>query len=313
MAAYVEFESDPQVPPPYVFPGVTIRSFRLEADLLQLQALCDTFLNIGSLFDRGFEYRAILPFVDLDYLVYPRMLYALQPYSQWGFATQRELYLKFFVAKFVLIDDLFLIPAPELLSFFPYIFVDNYWSAIAGREIIGFPKLLAKFHAGSSLANPYPIKATTSAIETYAPTSELLPLPLVEINDAPQSNPIPIISSWTLPPSLLALLDPMLQAALSAGEAIDPGLLQTVHLKQLRDPAQPTEACYQAIVEGQFAIANLHPFAPPPAQIVLFPHATLSIAAKLGLPAAAPLTPISQFAATCDLTYQNVVTSFVNS
>jgi len=313
MAAYIELDSDPQVPPPFVFPGVTVRSYRLEADLFQLQALCDKFLNIGSLFDRGFEYRAIVPFVDLDFLTYPRMLYALPPYSNWGFATQQEMYFRFFVVKFILVDDFLLIPVPEIISFFPYIFVDNYWSAIAGREIIGFPKLLANFDWDTTPAGPYPIKAKTLAIDVFATNSQLLPLPAVEIRGAPATAQIPFESSFTLPADLVGMLDPFLEAMLALEQQFDPGFLRTAHLKQLRDPAVPTEACYQAIVEGRYAISNLQPVDVSAAEVVVYPHATLSIADNLGLVGTSPFTPLSQYGATCDMTYEQVTTIFVNS
>jgi hypothetical protein len=312
MAAYIEADSDPQVPPPYLFPGVTVRSFRLGADIFQLQAVCDKFLNIGSLLDRGFEYRAIAPFVDLEFLTYPRMLYGAAPYSNWGFSTQQELYFKFFVAKFVLIGSL-LLPSPDIICFFPYIFVDNPWSAFAGREVIGFPKLIAAFQSGSSSSGLYPIEAQTEAIDAFAPTAELTPLPFVSIGAAAAPSVIPFVNSWTLSATEIQALDPILQEALELAQASDPGVLLTVHLKQLRDPGEPTNAAYQAIVEGQFAVANLQPFGLATAEITLFPHATLSIGANLGLSGPSPLQPLSQFAATCDLTYEQATTVFVNS
>ena len=60
-----------QNPPPYTFPGVKINSFRLKADLDKLPKLCDDVLNVGDLGQRGFEFRPIFPFVDLEILHYP--------------------------------------------------------------------------------------------------------------------------------------------------------------------------------------------------------------------------------------------------
>ena len=60
-----------QNPPPFQFPNVKINSFRLSVDLDKLTDLCDEILNVGDLEDRGFEFRPIFPFVDLEILHYP--------------------------------------------------------------------------------------------------------------------------------------------------------------------------------------------------------------------------------------------------
>jgi hypothetical protein len=311
MANYILLDSDPEVPPPYVFPGVTVRSFRLAADPIQLQVLCDNYLNIGSLSDRRLEYLAIAPFVDLEFVVYPEMRYGDPPYSGWGFTTQQELYFKFFVAKLVLVDDLFLLPAPEIICFFPYIFVDNAWSCFAGREVIGFPKLLAEFQVPAA-GVPYPIEARTQTIDAFAPASELRPRRFVTIAAAAGAA-TPLVNSWTLPAAVVQQLPPVLQVPLALAQANNPGLLRTVHLKQFRDVGSPMNAAYQAIVEGRFTVSNLQAFNLPPAEITLIPQATLSIAINLGLIGPAPFQPVSQFGATCDLRYSNATTVFVNS
>jgi hypothetical protein len=311
MPSYLTLDSDPAIPPPYSFPGVTIQSFRLAAQITQLQALCDRYLNIGSLQDRGFEYRAFLPFVDLEFLIYPRMQYGLPPFSGWGSAKQEELYFKVFVAKFVLVGGI-LLPAPAITCFFPYIFVNNAWSLIAGREVIGFPKLLGEFHHGNAAANPYPITAATLAIDAFGPNAVLQPRIFVTIDQATGPAP-PMRGTWTISSGDLAGLDSALQAALAFVEEVDPGLFQTVHLKQLRDPGAPDAACYQAIVEGKYMMSNPNPIALPPAQITLEHFATLSIATNLGLDTTtALLQPLSQFAMTCDFRYAGATTIFDN-
>ena len=155
---FIEQDGDPQVPPPYKFPGVSIRSFRLEADLDALTTLCDKLLNgVGTLAQRGFEYRPILPFVDLEVLTYPRMESEVPKHRDKGFTSQHELYFRLLVAK---IEQIIGIPVPtEIAVFIPYIFVDNNWSVVAGREVIGYPKVRASFELPN--ANPYPMTILT--------------------------------------------------------------------------------------------------------------------------------------------------------
>jgi hypothetical protein len=87
MIAYIGRADSPKIPPPYDFPGVTIMSFRLPAALANLQTLCDQLLNIGTLEQRGFEYRAFLDIVDMEIVTYPKMIFAQSPYSTWGYAS----------------------------------------------------------------------------------------------------------------------------------------------------------------------------------------------------------------------------------
>src|SRR6202000_2203897 len=107
-------------------------SFRLQADPGKLQGLCDELLNIGSLADRGFEYRAFTDFVDMEIVTYPTMLFDEPAYSSRGLGSQQELYFRFYVWKFILLGGV-LFPdvfhPPQL--FFPFIYVDNSWSMIS--------------------------------------------------------------------------------------------------------------------------------------------------------------------------------------
>src|ERR1700744_4371293 len=104
MISFIQRDDNSEIPPPYKFPGVTIMSFRLQSNLSKLQTLCNELLNIGSLADRGFEYRAFTDFVDMEIVTYPKMIFDEQPYSGWGYATQQELYFRFYVWKFNLFD-----------------------------------------------------------------------------------------------------------------------------------------------------------------------------------------------------------------
>src|SRR5438477_13086624 len=99
MISFIQRDDNPEIPPPYKFPGITIMSFRLPATLTNLQGLCDELLNIGSLEDRGFEYRAFTDFVDMEIVTYPKMTFNEKPYSDWGYTSQQELYFRFFVWK----------------------------------------------------------------------------------------------------------------------------------------------------------------------------------------------------------------------
>jgi hypothetical protein len=316
MVSFIQRVDDPEIPPPYDFPGITIMSFQLPAKLANLQTLCNQLLNIGSLADRGFEYRAFTDFVDMEIVTYPKMMYGKLPYSQWGYATQQELYFRFYVWRFNLFGGLLF---PELFPqlFFPFIYVDNSWSMISGRNVIGYPKVMAQFNPTPMLgANPLQITASALAMKTHSPNTELKMLPIVEINPSPPNLAAPALPNGIWPWVGLAaqanILDSNLQQLLQTFQAEDPNLFSTVQLKQFRD--LPTGACFQAVVETPFTPSNIGVPQPlPPVSVTVNSYASLDIPGSLGFPAGVALQPALQYSLSLDMSMQNGSDLFINS
>lgn len=306
MPAFIEQDGDPQLPPPYRFPGITITSFRLEADFDSLRQLCDRLLNIGTLEERGFEFRPLIPFVDLEIVSYPRMEGAAPPYANKGYMTQNEIYFRFFVLKYEFVAGV-LLPTPDIACFFPFIFVDNPWSAIAGREVLGFPKNLAKFNMQA--ANPYPIEVSTQIFTQYTANALLEWKPFVEIRSSTAKGSALPVGPW--PWGDMIALDPLLQEILDAAGVLQMGLFSVVLLKQFRDAQTATDACYQALTQSRFTATNIAKPTPlPPATIILHSAASLPIETSFGF-TGSNLTPIWQYRLQCDMTYGHVRNIFV--
>ncbi len=309
--SYVLQNDDPCIPPPYDFPGITIMSFRLPAKLANLQILCDQWLNVGSLSDRGFEYRAFLDFVDMEIVTYPQMKFAQPPYSNWGYASQQELYFRIYVWKFISIGGvLFPDPIPEL--FFPFMYVDNSWSMMSGRGVLGFPKVLAQFDPTPVLdAKPLKVSASALVMDTFAPTTKLDWKPVVQI--APTTGVAASTPNGKWPWIELgadvddSLLGELLQAVLTA----IPNVFRTVQLKQSRETV--TGACYQAVINTSFrptAIYSMTSLAP--VTITVNKYASLDIPGSLGFPAGVPLQPSLQYSIQLDMSMSQASVLFVN-
>jgi hypothetical protein len=315
MISFIQRIDDPEIPPPYRFPGITIMSFQLPATLANLQAFCDELLNIGSLADRGFEYRAFTDFVDLEIVTYPKMLFDQPPFSNMGYATQQELYFRFYVWKFNLIGGL-LFPDPFPQLFFPFIYVDNSWSMISGRNVIGFPKVMAQFRPTPMLgANPFQITASALVLKSFSAASQLDWQPIVQINPrkgvaalkAPKGR-WPWVGLAVKP----NIADPHLKVQSSAFMADLPSMFSTVQLKQFRD--LPANACFQAVVNTPFTPSKIGmPKALPPVTITVNSYATLDIPGALGFASATPLQPTLQYSVTLDMSMGNGVDLFVNN
>ena len=57
MAQFIVSDANPQVPPPYRFPGVNTHAFLFDIPTGFVQDYCDRYFNIGDAAERGFIYR----------------------------------------------------------------------------------------------------------------------------------------------------------------------------------------------------------------------------------------------------------------
>lgn len=293
---YVNQIGDAQFPPPYTFPGVKVLSFRLAANLNALQALCDDILNIGDISDRGFEYRPIIPYVDLEILYYPQMDYAFFPGL--AFTSQHEIYVRFFVMKYIAFGGL-LIPDGEVAMFCPVLIVDNPWSAFAGRDVLGYPKLLGAF-AAFTPANPYG-SVQTLAFATLA-GGAAAPLPVVTLANPGGVAAAPPPNNWPWgDTNLLGLQIP------------DPFICGAVQMKQFRDAEDPLAACYQAILQSYIFVEATGPIGPlPPVEITINEYPFFKLASAIGAAPNTPLRPIWQYHMELSFSFGAVLTAFEN-
>jgi Acetoacetate decarboxylase (ADC) len=312
MVQFIMRADNPEVPPPYDFPNMTIMSFRLPATVANLQNLCDQWLNIGSPQRRLFEYRAVAGFVDMDIVTYPKMLFDQAPYNSWGFATQQEFYFRFMVWKHESISGvLFPVAIPEWT--FPFIFVDNSWSMISGRNVIGFPKVMAQFHPTPvHNPNPFNIEISALALKTHSAATQLDWQPIVAIKPDKGTSPLPV-GNWPWL-EIGSLAYPTLQPYLQAFLATIPTAFSTIGLQQFRDASSQTDACYQAVVATHFAPYQIGtPTALPAATVTVNQYASLDIPGSLGFPAGTPLQPMLQYAVTVSMKASGATNLFVNS
>ena len=125
-----------QMSPPFAFSDVTMSVFPLRASLSRLETFCNNYLNQAP---HLVQFKPFIPFVYLVILDYGRM--SLQA-ANMGWVSQREVAFG--------IPLRWLNMTPDGAEFHdwaftsPFIFVDNEMSMSTGREVYGWPKLLAK-------------------------------------------------------------------------------------------------------------------------------------------------------------------------
>ena len=307
MAAFIERDGEPQLPPPYLFSGVSIHGFVLEGTLQAVQNLCDTFLNIGCVEARGFRYSAASNYVLMEVLSYPRMECTQPPFSNQGFSSQNEIYFRVMLTKSQAFPSARLLLAQEFQWFVPFIFVDNPWSLVSGREVVAYPKNLASFDLPPG-TDPYPIAVSTHVHDPYDANTPLCVKEFVRV----QSGKPPLFPKkagpwpWSLP--MFAVPD--MERRLGTLLPFDVTKATIVGLKQFRDAGNPKTACYQALVESALTTDKETQDELPPGEVILQNFASLPIMASFGF-ASAKLTPVVSYRVQCNFTLDSCQNIFV--
>lgn len=156
-----------QMSPPFAFNDVTMSVFPLRASLPRLESFCRNYLNQA---DDLVQFRPFMPFVYLVLLDYGRM--SLEA-ANMGWVSQRE--VAFGIPLRWLNKHDGQLEFHDWAFTSPFIFVDNPMSMSTGREVYGWPKLLARLDPSVSewIRDPHgPRKvfevSTKRAAEAYA-------------------------------------------------------------------------------------------------------------------------------------------------
>lgn len=148
-----------------------------------------------------------------------------------------------------------------------FLAVDNDWAMATGREVYGFPKEIGQFHFDPQTPDPADgrsFRVDAFAIPHYSPQSTPQWLPLFEITPQ-QGHPDHPKSIWDKIEHFAdeaverlgeAVVDVGLKVASeqAIARAIKGEAVTLPFLKQFPDVADPTRACYQAIVEAPTTI-----------------------------------------------------------
>ncbi|MEM7291937.1 MAG: acetoacetate decarboxylase family protein [Pseudomonadota bacterium] len=190
-----------QMIPPFVFKDMTVTVFPIRANLSQLRDFCDRQLNQSSDIVR---FEPFLPYVYLMVLDYGKMSI---DYANMGWISQCEV--------------AFTVPLRWMLKKngqwvfhdwavnCPFIYVDNELSMSTGREVYGWPKVLARIDPAINdwISDPHGIKQVFEVQTKVGGRVERAGFrPLLSVHH----DPIP--DFLDMPPNLNGLLDPITRA-----------------------------------------------------------------------------------------------------
>jgi hypothetical protein len=142
-----EFYGGAPLAPPYTLKGVTVLGFAMKADRAKLEKLVDATLNAKTCHG-GDVYLPASDVVMVEWLHYEEMRADKDKDKDKDKSLCAVSQDEFLVRFNVKTDE----RSPSTRSFVPYIFVDEPWSIVSGREVVGFPKMPGVFAKTKNLA-----------------------------------------------------------------------------------------------------------------------------------------------------------------
>jgi hypothetical protein len=258
MTNYIEFGGRVDSPAPFLTKGGKLRALALKTTAGKLDAIVKKTLNdpaCGTV-----EYRALGDHVLLMLGGFDTVSCTRAPFDTWG--TVREVVASFFVP---------IVGGNEVLGGFlaktfgltgPYVIVDNPMSYVGGRDVYGYAKSQGRFTPAGGFADKVTVRVYGGAfdpktqagwrdfleVEALAPAPPPDPAALLNGPAAVVGHFLPgfassIATDSDLPYGGVSLVLPLLKS-LANGKG------SQIFLKQFRDAADGTKACYQAVVEG---------------------------------------------------------------
>jgi hypothetical protein len=206
-------------------------NFCFKGSKRKLNDLCKKWFN--SLSDNNTQVTPQSNQVIVSFACNPKVYSDHIDYREKGYTTYNELIFFFFVT---LTQDH---AEPETYAVIPYLFSDNCSSIVVGREVYGIPKAQGWINIPEVYNEKNKLSAEILSIQKYAKNSPLDRNPFVEIiakgNIISEENEIKIENLVNNIQEILFRNNPITFSFLS--------------LKQFREIADASEACYQDIVK----------------------------------------------------------------
>jgi uncharacterized protein with NAD-binding domain and iron-sulfur cluster len=160
---------------------------------------------------------------------------------------------------------------PKIYFYSPYIVVDNSWSMAAGREVYGFPKEFGAIEMPEKEAPPTKFAVSTLVTKTYGPSAIAEQAKIVEVNQiliAKESDGAGGQRQWATSEEAVreimavwkderrSLTVPAWTLVVDLLETIGTHAVPQVFLKQFRDAADGTLACFQVLLEASCSVTG---------------------------------------------------------
>lgn len=278
-------------PAPGIIQGAMTNAFALQVtDLARLQATVDHFLNAPT--GGAAQYTVLGDLIFLTFMHADRLTSGAEAVG-WQPDDEMAFWVPLLVRG----------PAGQpdrIRMWMPYITISVSEGMTTGREIWGFFKQTGAVQVADHSANPLVFSAEALIYDPLATSSQGRVEPLVTITGPGNTGGLEAI--WHDVESLARGMHEMWRGGQSvpgfdAGLILDTlehllaGQVEVVNLKQFRDAADSSLACYQALIEGPCTIKALHGAGvlTGPFTATIANWASNPLASYLGLPTSGPI------------------------
>jgi hypothetical protein len=248
---------------PGLIEGARVYCFGFEGERQALDAMTDRYLNAAS--GDGLTYRAVSPMVLATFLDAAKLTSTTTPY---GWLRDRECALWTLLAATYNKSGR---PRIErLVWWMPWVWVDTAAAMMTGRGVWGFPKSIGTFQIPRNAGHEATWVASTQVFKTIDPSTEGGVEPLLTIRREDAGLLGDLESIWEDAAAAIQALAGLIHEAgggvgiPSLDEVVDLAhhflhrQVPLVNLKQFRDAADGTRACYQSLVEGPCTVKRLY-------------------------------------------------------
>ncbi len=256
--AFIEMGAPQTFAAPYDMQQCRCYGFMLKADIDALNRFCDSYLNAIAPPDAAERYVAAMDRVMFAYSDMGRaVIGGTAGYRQF---TVPEIDVAFWVPVVAVRKNGGSETVSRFLWLMTYVNVDNIWAVASGREIYGFPKGLANVQSAAGPGVLASLTLDTLAVERFGADAQAGIRRFLEIRKT-GGGPNPVTRAWKSAAEFFAEMASFFSTA-RPGSGLASQLTELVRqrryplvfLKQFRDVADPTKACYQAVVEAPVTI-----------------------------------------------------------
>lgn len=270
---YIDFPNDTVMPLPGIAKQVLIYSFLVDADYSKLQDICNNRLNI---FPESLNIK-FTPLSNKVLIVTSKFFEGKTKnldYSKPGELIENS--IQIFIPVLQCHKNTKNVwKGFSLFLFAPYIFVDNDISLVAGREQLGFPKVLGRFTLPNDAQKVDYISVQAFGFKQFnrhnPDKSEWNDLMKITMKNTSSSVEQKKFDKLKIGKDILGSLKELFLENANSDDykvgfqffinQVSNALSKKVNmvfLKQFRDVADPSKACYQAIIESSGYVEKIH-------------------------------------------------------
>jgi hypothetical protein len=242
---------------PYLQKDARLAAFIFHADTERLTALCDQTLNISS----SFAYKYV-PISSSLMLIFADMLVSSRDArdAQVGLIPETE--VSFWVLTVAMKKTRGGYLPHHLAWYLPYLLVDESQAIATGREVYGFNKLAAQFHAPENIQRPE-FSAEVLGFKEFgadkiAQREPLLALSAPSAVDSARSSDLNAIKNKMVEELFRNMRTGLGDGLIEFAARFINQHVPLVFLKQFRDAQNTHKACYQRLVEAPLKVETFY-------------------------------------------------------